>query len=214
MHLNILDEKRIELLNKLNSLEFIKEFCLGGGTSVSLQLGLRNSYDFDFFTPNHFNVEELEQILKENFSNVQVIQKYERKSTLDVYINNIKVSFLEYSHQEIDNSLALEGFNNIKLFSLTDLVAMKCIAIIQRGTKKDFFDLYFLIEYLSLTPEIIIKILKKKFQNEEVLKSFTFGIGFFDDAEEEELPQTYVTYSWEKIKNFFMQLQQKLNKII
>ena len=214
MHLNILDEKRIELLNKLNSLEFIKEFCLGGGTSVSLQLGLRNSYDFDFFTPNHFNVEELEQILKENFSNVQVIQKYERKSTLDVYINNIKVSFLEYSHQEIENSLALEGFNNIKLFSLIDLAAMKCIAIIQRGTKKDFFDLYFLIEHLSLTPEIIIKILKKKFQNEEVLKSLIFSIGFFDDAEEEELPQTYVTYSWERIKNFFMQLQQKLNKII
>ena len=47
---NILDKKRQEVLKKLS---FLKEkeygFYLAGGTAVALQLGHRDSIDFDFF---------------------------------------------------------------------------------------------------------------------------------------------------------------------
>ena len=47
MFYDILDKKRIKILPLLKN--FKKEFYLAGGTSLALQIGHRDSVDFDFF---------------------------------------------------------------------------------------------------------------------------------------------------------------------
>ena len=51
MHLEILDKKRQELLDTL--LPYVKDYVLGGGTALALQLNHRKSFDFDFFASFH-----------------------------------------------------------------------------------------------------------------------------------------------------------------
>jgi hypothetical protein len=47
MFYSILDKKRIDILPLLK--EFRKDFYLAGGTALALQIGHRDSLDFDFF---------------------------------------------------------------------------------------------------------------------------------------------------------------------
>ena len=38
------------------------------------------------------------------------------------------------------------------------------------------------------------------------------GLSYFEDAEDEILPNTFVNYNWENIKKFFIELQKEIQK--
>ena len=214
MSIKILDENRIQLLSKLDSLPFIKDYSLGGGTALSLQKTYRQSYDFVFFTDMHFDTNELLTILKSNFDNIIVIDQREKISTLNLYINDIQVSFFEYKYKPIRDFVHLSRFKNIKLLSIYDILAMKCVAIAQRGSKKDFFDTYFILKENCISPETLIKLLIEKFNEKNLIKNLIFSIGYFADAEKDLLPLAFVEYSWEDIKSFFVNYQKNLLRSI
>ena len=54
MHLDVLTREQTELLPFLS--QFAKRYYLVGGTAVALQLGHRQSIDFDLFTTSTMNV--------------------------------------------------------------------------------------------------------------------------------------------------------------
>ena len=64
MNWNIIDEDRYRLLKKITETISINNYYMIGGTALSLQLGLRESYDFDFCVPENFNNELLLQELQ------------------------------------------------------------------------------------------------------------------------------------------------------
>ena len=50
MHLEVLDSDRISLLEKITyAMDF--QYYMAGGTGLALQIGTRQSVDFDFFVP-------------------------------------------------------------------------------------------------------------------------------------------------------------------
>ena len=59
MYWNIFDKGRYELLRKISEIVSINDYYMVGGTALSLQLGLRESYDFDFCVKNEINNEML-----------------------------------------------------------------------------------------------------------------------------------------------------------
>lgn len=59
MYWNIIDNDRYNLLKRITEAVSIPKFYMIGGTALSLQLGLRESYDFDFCVPEQFNNELL-----------------------------------------------------------------------------------------------------------------------------------------------------------
>ena len=69
MNWNIIDRDRYILLKNITEKISIPEFYMIGGTALSIQLGLRESYDFDFCVPNNFNNEILLQSSRELFCN-------------------------------------------------------------------------------------------------------------------------------------------------
>ncbi|MCQ2796374.1 MAG: nucleotidyl transferase AbiEii/AbiGii toxin family protein [Bacilli bacterium] len=213
MHLEIIDKKRIDLLTTLKKISNIDEFYIGGGTGLSLQLGLRISEDFDFFNDKHFDTNSLLKELKNNFKNgVEIINQEETHSTLNLFINKIKVSFIEYNHKNLKPYINFNEFKPMKLASLEDIACMKSIAIIQRGTKKDFFDLYFLIKKLKLNALSILKLLNKKYHDKNLILNFMYSLSYFDDAENDILPKVLITYTWEEIKGYFLLLQREIKK--
>ena len=102
MYWNIFDKDRYDLLKKISEGVSIDDYYMIGGTALSLQLGLRESYDFDFCVKSQFNNEILLSELK-NIGNVEVLQN--QKGTCDVLLNGVQVSFFYYTNKVIKDSI-------------------------------------------------------------------------------------------------------------
>ncbi len=181
----------LELLKKISTSELFKDYFLVGGTSLALQIGHRNSIDLDFFAKKDIDelvfMEELEKFGK-------VIKVTGTKNVLICKVNGIKIDFVNHIYQFIDEPLIVEG---IKLASKKDISAMKLNAIEGRGTKKDFIDLYFLLNYFSLSE--IITFYREQYVNHTdfmMLKSLTY----FDDADNYPEPEMFQNFDWEMAK--------------
>lgn len=216
MRLDILDKTRIDLINQLNTLPFIDNFYLAGGTGLSLVYGYRESVDFDFFTNTTFNPDEILYLLKEKFgeNNIEVINKTINFPTLNLFINKVQVSFFFYCYKNLFNHITDNDFKHINIASIYDIACMKASAITQRGSKKDFFDLYQIIKEAKLNEIHLIKLLYEKFNDKNFVINFVYSCQFFDDADKEQLSKTFVDYSWEEIKKFFINFSNKIFKII
>ena len=198
MFFDIIDKKRKKLLSQFT---FLKKygFYMAGGTALSLELGHRKSLDFDFYTPKKFDNRKLLREIEEKFKEVVLIQSAEQ--TLIVMINGIEVSFFHYPYPLIYPPVKIDG---VSLASKGDIAAMKIIAISDRGAKRDFIDVYFLLKEFSL--EEIFQVVKKKYPNFNIYVALQ-GLTYFIDAEKEQKRRLYLfqSISWNKIKKFLIE---------
>ena len=51
-----LPEKQITLFNLLKTRDWLRDYYLAGGTGLALQMGHRESVDFDFFTNKDISI--------------------------------------------------------------------------------------------------------------------------------------------------------------
>ena len=209
MYWNIFDKGRYELLKKISEVVSIDNCYMVGGTALSLQLGLRESYDFDFCVKNEFNNEILLEELK-SIGNVEVIQN--QKGTCDVLLNGVQVSFFYYPNKVLADFTKAEEIPQLNIASVFDIAVMKLIAIGGRGAKKDFFDLYNIIEKCNISSYELVNGLKQKCGENINYVNIIMGLSYFEDAEDEILPNTFVNYNWENIKKFFIGLQKQIQK--
>jgi predicted nucleotidyltransferase component of viral defense system len=92
--------------------------------------------------------------------------------------------------------------DNPVLAHILDIASMKLSAITNRGTKKDFIDIYFLLQNYTLKD--ILRLYEKKYPDGSVffvLKSLVY----FEDAENEPMPEMFTDISWEEVKNFIVE---------
>ncbi|MDO8609113.1 MAG: nucleotidyl transferase AbiEii/AbiGii toxin family protein [bacterium] len=181
-----------------------KEKCLpentflAGGSSLALQFGHRISVDFDFFTPSHFVGKEIIKKLKE--AGTFELQEAAEKNTLLGLFNSVKFSLFLYEYPLIDLSILWNGVN---LASPLDISAMKLAAVMDRGTKKDFIDLYILNKN-GITIDKSFEIYEEKYKSlSNNLYSLIKSLSYFDDAERLEMPQMIEKISWDEVKKFF-----------
>lgn len=182
----------LELLKQLMLLPVLESFYLVGGTAIALQLGHRKSIDLDLFTEEFFDNSTLLGVLAANF---EISVELEEPNMLITTIEGIKVDFVKMGYPILFPSLLIEG---VRLLDQRDIAAMKLKAIAQRGSKKDFFDIHFLLDQMSL--ETMISMFKQKFKMHEVfhiVKSLTY----FEDAEQSANPVVFdKSVTWQKVK--------------
>ncbi|MEK7597298.1 MAG: nucleotidyl transferase AbiEii/AbiGii toxin family protein [Patescibacteria group bacterium] len=186
----------LALLGKSNVLP--KNTYLAGGTALALQFSHRISIDFDFFTPTDFNskevVEKLETIGK------FVFQESKEKNTLIGLFNGVKFSVFKYDYPLVKPTINYLG---IKVVSLEDIATMKIVAIMDRGTIKDFIDIYFLIKK-GISLEQSLDYYNKKYKSlANNIYSIIRSLTYFDDADLKEMPEMIEKVDWEEIKKFF-----------
>ena len=203
MDLGILSREQNEVLERLKKSVLSNNlFYLAGGTGLAIILAHRKSYDFDFFSKDQFSTEKLLEIIVKSFEEDEVILSEIKEDTLIVFINNIQVSFFQYNYPLLKNIIKKDG---LCIASLEDILAMKVIAIIQRGTKKDFIDLWTIIKEkkYSLQDTFIFCKTKygKAFSESIALKALTY----FKDAEEETPDEEESNFSWESIKKYLIE---------
>ena len=206
MFYNILDKKRLDILPLFKNLK--NDFYLAGGTALALQLGHRDSVDFDFFTNKNIDTKILFDSIQEAFKGRSVKKVQEEKNTLTVVIDgNIKISFFTYKYPLLDE-LVVE--DNFRLASVRDIAYMKLSAIISRSTMKDYVDLYFILQSINL-DELLESVIKKfpEIDVNLILKSLVY----FDDIIDEEIifkNDQIVTI--DSLKQFFKELVKKYNE--
>lgn len=199
-----LTKEQIESLKTIVNKGITKGFYLAGGTAITIKYSHRFSDDFDFFLFPDDN-RELFHLLN-NFKPDKIIGL--DNSTLIFIINNVKFSFFKYPYKLLKSPIYNEKLN-IHIASDDDLIAMKSIAIIQRGEKKDFFDLWFLMNQNNLNLEKIIKLNLDKYETVFNPSLFFKAIIFFDDAEQQRIDS--IEPQWGKIKSFF---RKEVNRYI
>lgn len=193
----------MELLDEIMSVPLFDSFNLAGGTSLALQIGHRNSVDIDLFGDVRLATEEYISYFGDD-RNISITTKSKR--ILQLSINNIKVDFVDYTYPLL---APIQVIENIRLVSKQDIAAMKLNAIAGRGSKKDFIDIFFLLDYFSLSE--MIEFYKEKYSDGNeflVLKS----LNYFSDAEVQTTPKMFKDFSWEDAKSTIKsELSQLLN---
>ena len=194
----------LELLKQLASQPELAQTRLVGGTALALQYGHRQSIDLDFFGALPEDKEELVEMTR-RVGNVLITNR--TKMILQMVINQVKVDFVDYSRYDwIDAPIHGDGF---VLASDKDIAAMKVNAIIGRGTRKDFIDLYMLLQHYSL-PEIMDFYKQKypEFSEYRALLSMTY----FEDAEMQDMPKMFIDTHWDEMKKTIIQAVEAYQK--
>mgnify|MGYP001574020871 FL=1 len=178
---------------------------LAGGSSLALQYGHRISVDFDFFTPTNFKSQDIVKKLEKvgRF----IFQEAAEKNTLLGLFEGVKFSLFLYEYPLVFKPIEYLG---ILLADPKDISAMKLAAIMDRGTKKDFVDL-FVLNKNGISIEKAFKYYDKKYRS---LANNTYSLikslSYFDDAEKLEMPEMIEKIDWEEIKEFFRKEVVKL----
>lgn len=191
----------LELIKKIQSLDELKDSRLVGGTALALQIGHRKSVDIDLFMSDTVDVNDLIAAIRTVTNDVTLLSSSRTMRFLRV--NNVKVDVVAYPYKWIDEPIIEDG---IMLASIKDIAAMKISAITNRGTKKDFIDLYFLLQHFSFQK--VIELYKTKYPD-AIMFTTLKSLVYFEDAEPEPMPYMLENVSWEQVKTTISKLVQR-----
>ena len=195
LSLRTIEPNTLELLKALMQEPALCELRLVGGTALALQYGHRSSIDLDLFGKIDIDAYELQEILSKHG---MLRVENETKIIHQYIIDNIKVDVVNYPFEWITPMIEDEG---VRLASPMDIAAMKVNAIEGRGTKKDFIDMYMLLQHYSL--EEILGFYQQKYPNHSVFRALR-SLTYFEDAEDQFMPRMFVDDTWEDIKQFIV----------
>jgi len=176
----------------------LQGWVLAGGTALALHFGHRTSEDFDFFKTAKVDLGRLQDAVRE-LGPCETLQ--EEASTLTVLLRGVKISFFMIRDRFV---YPAAPFSFFAVADVRDIALMKMVAIANRGSRKDFVDLYEILRQghslqglLELLPR---KYVQGRVNDYQILKSLVF----FDDAEREPQPRMLVPFNWRECKAFFL----------
>lgn len=188
------DVHTLELLRLLSAESAFSAMRLVGGTSLALQYGHRTSVDLDFF--GTFDADTPFSSILRGYGQLTIIKESPK---IKVYLlDGIKVDFVHYDYPWIESPLVVDG---LTLATPPDIAAMKVNAIVGRGSKKDFIDLYYLLHYYTLAE--ILDYYKQKYPEHSVFRAL-MSMSYFDDADAQPTPRLFGQVSWDEMKEFIL----------
>ena len=186
-----------EVLLKLVENDYMRNFVLVGGSALALYLCHRFSEDLDFFTyqDNVFQAEKVFRIIN-NFNNKEIVNISDEQ--IDAIIEGVRVTFFNAKWSFLEP----KEIKNFNVATLEQIAIMKTNTLFLRAKYRDYYDLYFLAQHLSLRR---IFELSKDILNGINLKLFVTALTFIDDIEDEKLDylKPAKKLSLKEIREFF-----------
>lgn len=155
LHLNTIDNTTLKTLLSLLAKDYLRDFALVGGTSLSLRYGHRKSID----------------------------------------IGPVKTDIIYHPFDLLSPVETIEG---VRMFSVQDVAAMKLFAICKRGTRKDFYDLWMLVQHF--VPGELADFFIEKY-GEDKLIFLKKSVLYFEEADDSDQPVVLIPkLTWDKVK--------------
>lgn len=195
------------LARSVGILEALPEAYLAGGTALSLYFAHRVSVDLDFFVSQSFLAEDLRPRLAKagRFSPITV-----RNDSIVCRVDAVQWSLFKYEYPLLEIP---KRYRRIRIASVRDIAAMKVVAIGDRGSRKDFYDLYTILHAGGLDIQGIFDDVVSKFQlPRDNLYHYIRALTYFDDAVREPDIQELlrIDVRWQDIEVYFRSLAKKL----
>lgn len=177
-------------------LPFIRQgdFYLAGGTAVYYYLRHRESLDLDFFTLKSVDFTRYQYLfLSHSIFSVS-------SDTIHAEVEGVKVSFFHYPYAMLHPTLPLDI---IQVAHLEDILCMKVNDIINRGSRKDFVDVYFIIKELHVSTKRCVELFTTKYGRYNplvILKAMVY----FEDADKEPELKTLKPVRGKRSKSFLL----------
>ena len=196
LFLDRFDNARKTVWSKLSALH--PPFVLAGGTAIMLQIGHRESYDFDCFTQRELPASLYRTAARIFGRNTQ--KKMETPDMLTVVTpQSVEITFIAYPYVPLRPPIAT---GSLPLFHLDDLAANKAHTLGRRNVWRDYVDLFFLMKWGYYDLRAIITLAEKKYGSEFNSRLFTGQLGYFDDVsivptvflKESDIPEEIKSY--------------------
>ena len=188
------------LMERLAEAGLFREFYLAGGTGLALLIGHRRSVDLDFFSrANHLDSDGRRSLLirLKPFREWELLEA--KEGTVQGRIGAVRVSFFWYP-EPLVGPLVRKGA--VRIASFEDIGLMKLAAVIGRGSRKDFVDLYAICRRVPL--ERLLALGPRKFKD---VRDFPLqalkALCYFDDAQREPPVVSPRPVSWDRVEAFF-----------
>jgi hypothetical protein len=195
-HEEVLPTEQRRVLNKIGAWCKKRDFYLGGGTAVAIQLGHRRSLDLDWFSPaERFDSSALVQELR--MDGIPIDVKEVGRGALHGLIDGVRVSFLRYRYPLLGDFIEWPEYR-CRMACLDDLACMKLAAAAQRGEKKDFFDVVAICSG-PVPFDRALELYSKKFAIKSI-GHVLMSLCYFDDARTEESPELLSEMSWDEVQ--------------
>jgi hypothetical protein len=198
----LLESVLIDLMTE----ELFSPFRLVGGTALSLQIGHRESVDIDLFTDADYgsiDFKEIRSFLESkypycssrNLDNVSFGTFFEVGNSKDDFV---KVD-LYYTDEFIFDELVV---GNIRMATEYEIIAMKLEVVLNSGRKKDFWDLHYYLDKLSIDE--MIGLYKKRYPYNDCSNIKSQFVNF-ELADADFDPLCLLGKSWDIIKLDFLE---------
>jgi hypothetical protein len=204
-----LAEEQRRALDRLSTSAASTGFYLAGGTAVAMHCGHRRSLDLGLFSlAPDADLDAAERWITKVFERCEVITRSD--AALQLVCDGARIDLVRYPYAPLEAPELREG--GILLARLRDLGTMKLAAIARRGLRRDFWDLFAILEIggqdlAALTRDYVTKFGVRENDLYHVAKALTF----FDDAERDPaLPAGMTPALWASIKDFFRRQAPRL----
>jgi hypothetical protein len=192
------------VLAELGPLLTKQGFYLAGGTAVALHLGHRRSVDLDWFNPEFPDPAGLAEEIREH--GIRFVTEQIATGTLHGTVRGVRVSLIRYRYPMLADVRSWPG--GIHIAARADLAAMKLLAIAQRGSKKDFVDLFALGKRANSLQRMLTWYRDKYSVNDTA--HLLCSLVYFADADPDRLPRMLWDVDWRTIKNTLRRWVQKV----
>ncbi len=207
----IITQQQKLLLDKFRQDKFLSSnFYFTGGTALSLHyLQHRTSVDLDFFSKKEFNPQIIVDTINTWQKELNLAADYLTVENTQIFNltfpdkQTVKVDFAFYPHKQVEKVRMIDG---IKVDSLIDIAINKLLTVEQRTEVKDFVDLYFLLQDISIWD--LLEGVKVKFGVK--IDPFIIGSDLLKVEGFDYLPEMIKPFSLEKLKLFFKQKAKQI----
>jgi hypothetical protein len=191
LHPDVLPPEQQRVLHRLGPAAEERGFYMAGGTALALQLGHRQSVDFDWFrdAPIEDPLGLAAELGLETLTT--------SRDTLHAVSAGVKLSFLTFPYPLLQPAVHAADYG-CRLASLVDAAAMKLAAITQRGVRKDYFDVV-AIGHAGLGLDAMLEAYRRKFGVRDIGHVLT-ALAWFDDAEQDADPVLRSNETWGDVK--------------
>ena len=172
----------IKMIRTLQAEPLLDDFFLAGGTALALQLGHRKSIDIDLFSVKKHDYSKILDLLQNTFNCID-IQTYD-ENAIQAVVGDTGLDLISIKGNIIDPLITDEG---ITMLGINDISTMKMLAIEGRKKAKDYIDIAYILNEVTLVT--MFENYQKKYENRDIL-----GVKKALTAAEYVNP-----YEWEKV---------------
>ncbi len=202
LYYNTVSSLLLSTLQYLMKTSVFDNFRLVGGTSLSLQLGHRQSVDIDLFTDSlHDSVDfkAIDYYLRKNYAYVDTFETDIIGMGKSYYIGNSKNDCIKldlfYTDPFIRPFLLIDG---LRLASLEEIAAMKIDVVSRCGRKKDFWDIHEMMKIYSI--EELLHLHEERYPYSHDKQEIIINFNNFENADTDFDPICLRKKYWEIIK--------------